>query len=397
MDTDLLLTYDFSDTTILLAAVAAGALAIMLTLWLSVLRRIRRRVASDSEEPLLAGGYPDVSVVVYASNDGWNISDLVADIFGQDYPAAMEVIIVNDGSFDNTEDIIGQLELTYSNLYLTFAPSHSRNLSRRKLAITLGVKAARYDCVVLTRGNCRIPSNEWLKRMTRHVAAGKEVVVGYAAMADGADCRGAFRIRAFDAVYQAITWILPALDRRVFRGDGANLAYTRKIFFDNKGFSRSLNLNNGDDDIFISEIATRANSAIELSRQSMVEVHDTTPKKSHIFNKLSRRFTGQKLTFWPRVLLSVGCWMWWIFAAAGIAASLTALPSVIPAGAFAVLFLTAGVLVSASWRRTSRALMSRPLLLTVVPLMFWHLFYNFSYLVKGITWRKKNFTWTNGI
>ena len=164
---------------ILLGAMALCFILIAAVIW-PKLRRVARRVALDDEEPLPAGGYPSVSVVVYSQTDATNLRTLIPQILEQDYPAPMEVIVVNDEGSEQTESTVSELELRYSNLYMTFAPLNSRNLSRRKLAITLGVKAARYDVLLLTRGNCRIDSPLWLRSMMRHIAAGKEVVIGYA-------------------------------------------------------------------------------------------------------------------------------------------------------------------------------------------------------------------------
>ena len=79
-------------------------------------------MALDDEEPLPAGGYPSVSVVVYSQTDATNLRTLIPQILEQDYPAPMEVIVVNDEGSEQTESTVSELELRYSNLYMTFAP-----------------------------------------------------------------------------------------------------------------------------------------------------------------------------------------------------------------------------------------------------------------------------------
>mgnify|MGYP007083028735 CR=1 FL=1 len=47
----------------------------------------------------------------------------------------------------------------------TYVPSDARYLSRRKLAFTLGVKAAKYDILLFTEANCQPLNDQWLSAM----------------------------------------------------------------------------------------------------------------------------------------------------------------------------------------------------------------------------------------
>ena len=53
-------------------------------------------------------------------------------------------------------------------------------------------------------------------------------------------------------------------------GIGRNMAFRKNLFFDNKGFSSVLNMEDGEDNIFINRIATKENTAVVLSQKSMV-------------------------------------------------------------------------------------------------------------------------------
>lgn len=52
-------------------------------------------------------------------------------------------------------------------------------------------------------------------------------------------------------------------------GVGRNMAYIRELFFRHKGFAGHLNLLSGDDDLFVNEAATKTNTSVELSRDSL--------------------------------------------------------------------------------------------------------------------------------
>ncbi|MCM1138878.1 MAG: glycosyltransferase [Muribaculaceae bacterium] len=354
------------------------------------------KVLEDNNKPLpeRAEDYPSVSVIVYSEDDAQNLETLLVQILTQDYPASKEVIVVNDGAMGTTKDVIARLEQHYSNLYMTFTPLESRSLSRKKLAITLGVKAARYETVILTTGNCIIESKTWLKSMMRHFSAGKEIVIGYATPRPTEDAgSGIKRRHAFDTVWTAIEYLSWSIAGRPYRACCYNLAYKRSIFFRNKGFSKSLNLKFGDDDIFINEVSNGQNTATELSTASIVEISETSSSAQFKRSKLRYDYTAKRLKTWARLYFSSCSWAWWLAIASSVAVSIIGLPSLLPTIISVAVILTMWIILMISWKRTSTALGSRPLFLTFPWLMCYHPIFNLYYRIKGYIQKENNFTW----
>ena len=208
--------------------------------------------------------YPAVSVIVYAQNDAENLVKYLPKILNQAYPE-FEVIVVNDDSTDDSKDILSVLETQYKNLYHTYVPEGSRNLSHKKLALTLGIKAARYDIVVFTNANCDPKSNEWLAAIARNFVPGIDIVLGYTAIERKEKEKLSFWYCSYDQLLFSIRYLSFALINRPYMGISSNMAYRKELFFKNKGFSKFLHLHYGDDDLFINEIATRTNTRIEVS------------------------------------------------------------------------------------------------------------------------------------
>ena len=52
-------------------------------------------------------------------------------------------------------------------------------MSKKKLAITLGVKAAKYDWVIMADICCYPTGDNWLQAIARNCKEGKDLVVGY--------------------------------------------------------------------------------------------------------------------------------------------------------------------------------------------------------------------------
>ncbi|MDE6270160.1 MAG: hypothetical protein K2M12_04810, partial [Muribaculaceae bacterium] len=297
------------DIPLLIVAIL-GLAALAAFVAVSYIGVLSKRVAQarqfcDSAEayPQDDADYLPASIIVYSQDEADALDTLLRSIIAQDYPAPIEIIVVNEGESTDVRDTVMLLQNAFPNLYLTHTPDGAHSLSRKKLAITLGVKAARHEVVVLTAIGAEIRSNLWLRDMMRHFRSGGpvELVIGYAAqMPDNDDGNGA-RCRAFDTTARSVRWLGAALDGHPFRATEFNVAYTRSAFFRNKGFSRSLNLHFGDDDIFISEIAREDNTAVELGTNSIVGL--LAHHYGHTMHRIALRhiFTEGRIKHRPRI------------------------------------------------------------------------------------------------
>ncbi len=212
---------------------------------------------------------PPLSVVICARDESENLRKHLPAILEQDYPN-FEVIVINDGSTDETETVLCALEEKYQHLYHSFTPEGSRYLSRKKLALTLGIKASKYDWLVFTEARCQPTSNQWLRLMARNFTSRTEVVLGYSGYERGKGwlCK---RI-AFDSLFTSITYLGWALAGKPYMGFGRNMAYRKKLFFNKKGFASHLNLQRGDDDLFINEVANGNNTRVETDANAVMRM-----------------------------------------------------------------------------------------------------------------------------
>lgn len=392
-------SFDFPSSCWVAVAVAVAAAVTVLYILLPRLRKITAASHAAEHCPILdTVDYPGVSVVIYARDHAFNLPSLIRSIYAQDYPGPIEVVTVCDLSGYDTADseAAGLLQSEFPTLRVTYIPADSRSLSRKKLAVTLGIKASHHPFVAMTCGNCSIPSTDWLRRMMTHAAEGKSVVVGTSTMRatdEDADRNSAFR--GFDEVWQSVRSIGSALNGHPHRATGNNLIYSRELFFNNCGFATSLNLNYGDDDLFVNEIATGKNTAVELSGNSIVEVLEDNPARAYRLDRIHRDFTARYLPKQPRMAMSAASWGWWIWLLASVAAVITGWPSLIPA--IAVLIIAAGLCVPLMirWRKAAMALhASAAACLSVPLLMLWHPVYNLGYRIQGLRHRYDNYTWS---
>ena len=393
--------FQISTAVIILLGAALVSALLLIPLYIKRLQRVshaawRQRTdfagQADGDVPDSSGLEP-ASVVVYAQDEAERLSILLPQILGQRYTPGFEVIVVNEGASEATTDVVNFLSLTHSNLYMTFTPDGARNLSRKKLALMLGIKAARNRVVVSTTASAVIESDLWLLSMMRNFANPQtEVVLGYALPVDNDGAMGR-RTRAFDYAAQSVTWLSAALGGHPYRGTEFNLAYTRDLFFRNKGFSKSLNLRYGDDDIFVSEIANGANTAVELSPESMVRIMMHNHRRICRDLALRHEFTGNYVTKGPRRAMAAGAWMMWTCLGCSIAAGIAGLANLLGAIIAAVIAVGMLTTVTVSWRKTLVALQSRRLLLTIPWLAMTYPMRNALRTVRCRLHKTRNYTW----
>lgn len=341
---------------------------------------------------------PKASVIVYALGGSEDvIMRAIEGIMRQDYPD-YEVVVVCDGSMAQANYLSEAIATIYPDVYVTFMQPGSHNLSRRKLATTIGVKAAKGDVVITTVANIEIPSERWLSTLMspfcgeggQHI----DVVLGVSRM-DFNELTGAGRwYRQFDSVISDALWIGYAAAGRPYRGDGYNLAFRRSVFFEHKGYARTINLHYGDDDLFISEIADGANTRVVVDDESiLVTKWEEAANRVWAMRKARYNFTSRWLVRAPFVRAMTAKLMQWIVPGLATAALLTGLPNLLPAAVAVCLLLTFWGLEIAGYRRLAPRLKAIRLWWAVVPFWLWKSPADLVFRYRHYSSRKKNFTY----
>ena len=207
---------------------------------------------------------PPLSVIIVAKDAADELQENLPFILEQDYPE-FEVIVIYDRSADDCDDTLKLLEDKYPNLYHTFIPDSARYISHKKLGITMGIKASRHEWLVFTEPNCRPQSNQWLKQMARN----------------------------FDTLLNSMRYLGMALSGHPYMGTGRNLAYRKTLYYKQKGFASHLNLQRGEDDLFINETAHAHNTRVETGSDSLMRIAMPKYKKIWCEEKISYAATSR--------------------------------------------------------------------------------------------------------
>jgi poly-beta-1,6-N-acetyl-D-glucosamine synthase len=204
--------------------------------------------AASSAEP--------VSVVICARNEDENLTEFLPKILTQDYPE-FEVVVVNDCSSDNTENVIDEFAKIFPNLRKVTIKEDGYYKHGKKFALLVGIKGAKYNRMLLTDADCYPSSNQWLKSMASKFSDTKEIVLGYGAYEKQPGFLN--KLIRFDTFMIGVSFLSAAIKKKAYMGVGRNLAYTKDLFFKHKGFSGHYHVQSGDDDLFVNEAATSEN------------------------------------------------------------------------------------------------------------------------------------------
>ncbi|HMR18484.1 MAG TPA: glycosyltransferase [Sphingobacterium sp.] len=208
---------------------------------------------------------PPISIILCARNEHDNLERFLPSILTQDYPD-FEVIVVNDCSSDDSKWLLQELAKEYPQLRVVEIKEHIQLRHSKKFALTLGIKAAKHDRLVLTDADCLPDSFNWLAEISGAYKEDTEIVLGYSPYFKEKGFLN--KLIRFETAHTAMSYLAYALKSNAYMGVGRNLSYTKSLFFKGKGFNAHMHIKSGDDDLFVNHNATKNNVTISVHRDA---------------------------------------------------------------------------------------------------------------------------------
>jgi glycosyltransferase involved in cell wall biosynthesis len=245
--------------------------------------------AADSQEHF--------SIIICAKNEETNISKHLEYWITQQYhnlngEPMYEVILVDDNSDDGSNYLFQDLAPKYKHLRIVSLRQEAKGIRGKKFPLSMGIKEAKYENLLLTDADCAPASNLWLQQIANsYQKQNTQVVLSY----------GAYRkyngflnkwIR-WETAMTAMQYLSYALAKIPYMGVGRNLSYKKELFIANKGFSSHTHLLSGDDDLFINQVANGKNTRININPNAFTY---SEPKKTYdawFFQKRRHLTTGK--------------------------------------------------------------------------------------------------------
>ena len=299
-----------------------AVLAIQLFYYLYFFRRLafyQSPVKKSSQE------YP-VSVIICARDEAHNIAHNLPGILVQKYKTTHEVIVVNDNSTDETKYLLDEFRKMFKNLNPIPLKQEAKMIPGKKFPLSMGIKSAKYEVVLLTDADCVPASELWIQKMQDGYYDEKQIVLGYGTFHKKPGMLN--KLIRFETFHSALQYLSFALAGVPYMGVGRNLSYKKELFFNNKGFSAINHIPGGDDDLFINMVANKRNTAIVIEKdahtlseaaptwsiwQKQKFRHYTTSKYYKAKHKfLLGLYSLAQVLLYPFTLAAILFYNWWL-------------------------------------------------------------------------------------
>lgn len=258
------------------------------------------RLAFYKEETNESDLRPPVSIVIAARNEYHNLIKNIPKILEQDYPE-FELIVVNHASDDESALYLKEIQQKDKRLHVVQIDRELNFFTGKKFPLSLGIKSAKNEILLLTDADCAPHSNKWIESVVRNYNDQTEVVLGYGPYSKS----GGFvnMLVRYDTFLVAMQYLSFAIAGLPYMGVGRNLSYKRSMFFRNKGFTSHYKISSGDDDLFINQVANKRNTRVVVNKDSFM--YSEAKKSFGDWSKQKQRHvsTGKNYKFKFKFLL----------------------------------------------------------------------------------------------
>ncbi len=269
--------------TIGLTTLIAGATVVLLAVLGSLVNPFLRKLYFEEDDNVTQ---EPVTVLITAHNQLPELQRNLPVFLNQQY-REYQVIVVCQSTDGDTLDYLKRLSAENSHLYYTFIPESSRYMSRKKLQITLGVKASKYEWIILTEPTCRPTGDNWLSAMARRCHDGNHLVLGYTALDE--ETTG---VRRFENIRKAYYVLRRAQRTFGYRSHMPNLAFRKSDFMREQGYQGNLELVRGEYDLLVNKYGQCGNTAVEITPEAWLLHEEPTTKNwrnAHLYLQASRK------------------------------------------------------------------------------------------------------------
>ncbi len=279
----------------ILKLIFIGATIVNVCYWLILFTKLAFHREQKKPEPEGSSGskinpQPLVSIIICAKNEAENLRKFLPRILSQSY-RSIELVLVEDGSIDNTLEIMQEFQKRNSTLRIIIISNTKKLYIGKKEALLKGVKAASGNIVLLTDADCEPIGNKWVAEMVSQIKDPYELGLGYSPYRAYPGLLN--RLIRLETVYTAIQYFSFAFAGMPYMGVGRNLIYKRELIERVRGFQEHIQIASGDDDLFVNAVATSTNTSIQLSADSFVVSEPVRTWKAYYRQKSRHLTTGR--------------------------------------------------------------------------------------------------------
>lgn len=248
-----------------------------------------------------------VSILIAARNEEDKIFKTISDILAQDYPSHLvELIVVDDHSTDGTSEIV--LSFADRGVKLVVLNESKPLNSYKKKAITEAIKLSEAELIITTDADCRM-SPDWLKTIIGFYEAGNYKLISSPVIYF--EEKSTFeKMQSLEFLFLVGLGAAGVGNKMPSTCNGANLAYSREIFHELKGFQGIDQLASGDDELFLHKVASVYPDSIGFckARDAMVYTHAKSSLSEFIQQR--KRWASKSTKYKNKAVVFIGVLVW---------------------------------------------------------------------------------------
>ena len=292
--------FDYNNLSFILLIVFGACLVIQLLFHWAQFSKVA--FYKRNARPKLDEELEPASIVLCARDAYEYLTELIPVLLNQDYPD-FEIVVVNDCSDDETEEYLKDLERREPRVKPVQLKQHLNFFNGKKFPLSMGIKSAQNDLIVLTDFNCMPVNDQWLRSVVNRYNHQTEIVIGYSPYVQK---KGSLNhLMRFDALQNGLLYLSAALNHHAYMGIGKNLSYRKELFYRNQGFISHYTTTVGEDDLFINKVSTKKNTEVLIDAENGILTTPTSSFKLWMRQKSSRYSTVSKYDGRSRLMLSL--------------------------------------------------------------------------------------------
>lgn len=298
---------------------------------------------------------PSVAIIVVAQEEADKLRKHLPVFLEQKYPVEYQVIVVDIHSIDDTLKLLEHFEEQYKHLAHSSIPASARDISKQRLAMTLGLKTACTEWVIFTQADCCPESDEWLASFMNANTNGKKAIIGLTKYAPSNNWL--MRKRQFLRLWQQMQWIPFAENHHPYWADNTLLAYRKAYFFEHHGFESDSKLLVGAAPLLVNRNISKDQCAISVHQKAFLVQDEPLPHtwlQERVYSIAIRKNATSKFLY--NSWYAIRVWLPILYTISTIVSCIMWISYPFVVGALAVLWICTHIVRDITFNRTAKQL-----------------------------------------
>ncbi len=192
-----------------------------------------------------------VTVIIAARNEEGRLKHCLASIISQNFPKQfLEIIVVDDASTDGTFNEAGEM-LGRSGVEHKIIRNETH--LGKKQSLKLAIDQSSSEFIICRDADTFTMTDNWLRTILSYmIATGKEFIICPVAIAHNKNSLSS--LQEIEMSVLSLFTISSTYFNSPFLCNGANLAFTKKLFYQTGAYKEHMHIASGDDIFFLEEV-----------------------------------------------------------------------------------------------------------------------------------------------